>query len=134
MEYNCKVCEAKCLADAKCTNGIKEITLKDGETIKIYPQENINGFNTILNKDGTRYNLLVIPFKGDLSCGYIDTRNAFLVIDGLNKSAYAFGSGYIAPSYIQEKLMRSDPYARKDAENTKILLDITISHIISLRK
>lgn len=132
MEYNCKVCEAKCLADAKCTNGIKEIEVEGGNIVKIQPQENINGFNSALEKDGTRYNILTIPFKGELGCGYIDTSNAFLVIDGLNRSAYAFGSGYIDPSYVHEKLIKGE--SRSDARNLTLLIRTTINHIISLRK
>jgi hypothetical protein len=132
MEYNCKVCGKGCLETAKCSNGVKEIPLYNGDIIKIYPQENINGFNAVLNADGTRYNILVIPFKGDLSCGYIDTRNAFLVIDGLNKTAYAFGSGYIHPSYVHEKLIKSD--SKTDARNLTQLIAETINHILSLEK
>lgn len=113
---------------------VTEIEIGNGNIVKIQPQENINGFNSALEKDGTRYAILTIPFKGELGCGYIDSSNAFLVIDGLNKTAYAFGSGYIHPSYVHEKLIRDYPqWGKKDAENLTSLIRATINHIISLR-
>ena len=49
------------------------------------------GFIGRMEADGTRYEVLVIPFKEYLGMGYISMSGpAYLVVDGGEKTAYAF--------------------------------------------
>jgi hypothetical protein len=104
------------------------LTKRDGSILSIHKQDNINGYSAQLEKDGTRYDILVIPYKGELGCGYISNSNAYLVIDGLEKTAYAF-KGNTHYSYVQEKLIRDRAFGTKDAQNTTSLINETIEYI-----
>jgi hypothetical protein len=104
------------------------LTERDGTVFSIHQQENINGYSAQLEKDGTLYDILIIPFKGSLGCGYISNSNAYLVIDGLEKTAYAF-TGNTHYTYVQEKLIRDREFGRKDAENTTSLINRSIEYI-----
>ena len=82
------------------------------------------GFLGLMEADGTRYEVLMIPFKEYLGCGFISMSGpAYLVVDGGEKTAYAFRT---PPTwdYVGEKLIRSwrSGYGRTDAKNTAHLI------------
>ena len=88
------------------------------------------GFLGLMEADGTRYEVLMIPFKEYLGCGFISMSGpAYLVVDGGEKTAYAFRT---PPTwdYVGEKLIRSwrSGYGRTDAKNTAHL----IAHVIGV--
>jgi len=90
-----------------------------------------HALNCEMDADGTKYSLLVIPFKGYLGCGFISQANAFLVIDGGEKTAYAFLED---PnwSYVWEKLIRGyrQGLGERDAINTAHLIQLAQAMIV----
>ena len=86
------------------------------------------GFLGLMEADGTRYEVLVIPFKEYLGCGFMSMSGpAYLVVDGGEKTAYAFRNPPMW-DYVHEKLIRGyrDGYGSTDAKNTAHL----IAHMI----
>ena len=85
------------------------------------------GFIGLMEADGTRYEVLVIPFKGYLGLGYISMSNGYLVVDGGEKTAYTFKNPPVW-DYVWEKLIRGyrQGLGETDAQNTAHL----IAHVI----
>ena len=81
------------------------------------------GFIGLMEADGTRYEVLVIPFKGYLGLGYMSMSNGYLVVDGGEKTAYTFRTPP-ATDYVWEKLIRAyrTGFGRTDAKNTAALI------------
>lgn len=105
------------------------------DRLKIEPLETkldlSHALNCEMDADGTRYSLIVIPFEGYLGCGFISTSDSFLVVDGGEKTAYAFREN---PnwSYVWEKLIRG--YRQGDGEmdaiNTAHLIQLAQAEIV----
>ena len=88
--------------------------------------------NCEMEADGTRYSLLVIPFSGYIGCGFISQDDAYLVVDGGEKTAYVFKSD---PhwSYVWEKLIRGyrQGLGETDAKNTAYLIAKAVERIVA---
>jgi len=88
--------------------------------------------NCEMDADGTKYSLLVIPFKGYIGCGFISQEDAYLVVDGGERTAYVFKS---SPnwSYVWEKLIRGyrQGLGETDAKNTAYLIAKATEKIIA---
>jgi len=90
-----------------------------------------HALNCEMDADGTRYSLIVIPFEGYLGCGFLSTSDSFLVVDGGEKTAYAFREN---PnwSYVWEKLIRGyrQGLGERDAINTAHLIQLAQAEIV----
>ena len=92
----------------------------------------MHALNCEMEADGTRYSLLVIPFVGYIGCGFISQNDAYLVVDGGEKTAYVFKSD---PhwSYVWEKLIRGyrAGLGTTDAKNTAYLIEKAVEKIVA---
>jgi hypothetical protein len=84
--------------------------------------------NLHMEKDGTKYDLLVFKLKGSFGFGMCgNVTDGFLVIEGLNRRAYLLPTFIPDGGYIGEKFNGGNRLSTKDIENVLLLMRIALT-------